>query len=41
MTLDQIKLEDINQEIKTGSQTHKLRRIVKSQHKINQTHKRI
>ena len=30
MTLDQIKLEDINQELKTVNQKHKLRRIIKN-----------
>ena len=30
MTLDQIKLEDIDQELKMVNQTHKLRRIIKN-----------
>ena len=30
MTFDQIKLEDIDQELKTVNQTHKLRRIIKN-----------
>ena len=30
MTLDQIKLEDIDQELKTVKQTHKLRRKIKN-----------